>query len=237
MTSKTTATVSALDTATAAHAALEEQHRTAQAEARTAQEYADALPGRLAAGDESVSTDDLIQAGPAAAVAQAKAQAVEHQLTAAREALVQAQADELAARLRAGEPFLHWDAMHAELEDIAAQAMVPLNALAERIDAHNTALWAITRATKRHYPHTYTTGDGQELRITHEDVELDGQRWSELSETYLSKLMVEKIDRARAQQRAAKYVPGERDLTEHEFLAQEQQRIAQQLHEREQAAQ
>lgn len=237
MTSKTTAAVSALEAATAAHSTLEEQHRTAQAEAHAAQEYADALPGRLAAGDEAVTTDDLIQAGPAAAVAQAKAQAVKHQLTAAREALVQAQADELAARLRVGEPFLHWDAMHAELEVIAAQAMGPLNALAERIDAHNTALWAITSTTKRHDRHEYTTGDGQQLQITREDIELDGQRWSALSADYLSKLMVEKIDKARAEQRAAKYVPGERGLTEHEFLAQEQQRIAQQLHEQEQSAQ
>lgn len=238
MTSKTTAAVSALDAATAAFTTLQEQYRTAQEEALTAQEYADSLPGRLAAGDESVSTEDLIQAAPAAAIAQAKAQALAHQLTAAREAVMQAQTDELASQLRTGAPFLQWGSIDAELEAIAAQLTGPLDALTERIEAHNLALSALTSVAHRNVGETYTVSDGQELKVTRQGIELDGKWWQELSAENLAELVGQKARQAQLREQALKHTPSSelvRDLTEHELLQRDAERWAQ--HQREQGAQ
>lgn len=231
-TSKTSTAVSALDAATAMFSKLEEQHRTAWAEARSAQEYADSLPGRLASGDETVSTEDLIRAAPAAAVAQAKALAIASQLTAARNVIMQAQTDELAAQLRAGQPFLNGPVIEAELDAIAVQLREPLDALAERFAAHNKALTAITRTANRNTGSRYTLSSGEELEVTRQGIALDGKWWQELSAENLGESVVHKIRQLQLRTRAANYVPIEPAPTEIQLLEAERRRNT----EREQAA-
>lgn len=179
-----------------------------------------------------MSTDDLIQAAPAAAVAQAKAQAVARQLAAAREVVMQAQTDELASQLRSGEPLLNSAEIGAELDAIAAQLRGPLEALAERFAAHNTALSAITGTAHRNVGERYTVSDGEELKVTRQGIELDGKWWHELSAEKLCESVAHKVRQAQLREQAASYVPAERDLTESQLLEADRKRFAQ--HQREQ---
>lgn len=204
-TTTTTALTEATETAAASVAELESKHRAAQLEAGRAQAYAAGLPARLAAGDQAVTTNDLVQAGPAAAVAQAKATAVAQELAAAREALEQARAAELVARLRAGDPFLSAAQVDKELDRIAAYVLRELVKIGSRIKAHNAAFYDVTGSLPKGV-HTFG-----ELTVNHDhngkELELDGAQWWAMSTDGWGRDVLNRVDVAEAQARDAARVP------------------------------
>lgn len=216
----------AVETAVATVAELEAAHRAAQQDSAQAQAHAAGLPGRLAAGDDTVTTDDLVQAGPAAAVAQAKATATGRELAAARAGLEQARADELAARLHAGELFVHQDEVDAELDKIAAYVQRELRKLGNRLETHNQALRTVVASLPKDGGYVFTSDGGgltvSRHRIHGNTVELDGRQWWALPTDGWGQDILERIELAEAQARDVVSEPAPRNLTQWEMLAQEQ---------------
>lgn len=208
MTKKTTIEVTTAVAAAAANvAALETKHATAQQESTRAQALALALPGRLAAADETVTTADLIQAGPAAAVAQAKATAVARELETARAVLEQARAAELVARLRSGEPFIQPKQVGEELDRIAALVLRELAKLGNRIQEHNAAFYAVAGSLPKG-THVFPAGpDGDRVTVHHEYsgriIELDGQTWTDMAHFGLGSRVLSRVEMAEAVARDA----------------------------------
>jgi hypothetical protein len=203
MTTTETATVEA---AAANVAALETRLRAAEQESIRAQALAIALPGRLAAGDETVTTADLIQAGPAVAVARAKATAVGQELAAARGVLEQARAAELVARLRSGELFLTADEVYKVVDRIAAYVARELVKLGERIDAHNEAFYTVAGSLPRGAERVLAAGpDGDHLSIRHDAngkvIELAGVEWWAMPTDGWGKDVLNRVEMFEAQER------------------------------------
>jgi hypothetical protein len=213
MSKKTTIEETAAAQAAAANvSALETKLRNADQESIRAQALAIALPGRLAAGDETVTTADLIHAGPAVAVAQAKVTAVGQELAAARTVLETARAAELVAQLRAGHPFLDYDQVGAELDRIAAYVSRELGKLGGRLEIHNDAFHAAAGVVPRGSSRIFPAGeDGEVLAVQHNhgglSMELDGRQWFEMRVTGWGTEVLQRVEMAEAQaQDAARVV-------------------------------
>ncbi|MGA9223601.1 MAG: hypothetical protein WBZ57_20615 [Pseudomonas graminis] len=213
MTKKTTIEVTAAVEAAAANvAALETKLRTADQESIRAQALAIALPGRLASGDETVTTADLIHAGPAVAVAQAKVTALGQQVAAAREALEMARAAELVAQLRAGDPFISRAQVGDELDRIAGYVVRELGKLGARIEAHNQAFYAVAGSLPKGADYVFPAGpDGDRLSIRHDSngkvIELDGLEWWAMSTDGWGRDVLSRVVMAEARQRDAAREP------------------------------
>jgi hypothetical protein len=225
-TTKTTTETAAAQAAAAAVAELEAKHHDAQQESTRAQAYAAALPGRLAAGDQAVTTDDLVQAGPAAAVAKAKVTAVAQELAAARMVLETARAAEVMAQLRAGHPFMDYSQVGEELDRIAAYVLRELGKLGERLEVHNDAFHAVAGAVPRGASRTFPAGeDGETLVVQHNHsgrtMEMDGRQWRDMRVTGWGADVLHRVERAEARARDAAAVPAPRFLTWGERLAEE----------------
>lgn len=212
MTKKTTIEETNVVEAVAANvAALEAKLRTAEQESIRAQALAIALPGRLAAGDQTVTTADLIHSGPAVAVAKAKVTAVQHELAAARVELEQARAAELVARLRSGEPFLTADEVTKDVDRVAAYLARELAKLGARIDAHNEAFYAVAGSLPRGAERVLASGpEGDQLSIRHDSngkvIELDGAEWWAMPTDGWGKDVLNRVELAEAQARDARRV-------------------------------
>jgi hypothetical protein len=206
----TTTTTTDVETAAATVAELEAQHAEAQQESARAQAHAAALPTRLAAGDQAVSVEDLVQAGPAAAVAQAKAHAVGQKVAAARQVLEQAKAAELVAQLRTGDPFMTRDQVGKELDRISAYVVRELGKLGGRIAVHNDAFHAVAGSLPRGANHAFTV-DGDHLSVTHDYngkvLELDGQQWWAMTTDGWGRDVLQRVNMAEAKARDAAAVP------------------------------
>lgn len=208
----TTTTTTDVETAVTTVAELEAQHMEAQQESARAQAHAAALPTRLAAGDESVTTDDLVQAGPAAAVAQAKAHAVGQKLAAARAALERARGTELVAQLRAGDPFMDYNQVGKELDRIAVYVSRELEKLGKQLEAHNHAFLTVAGGVSRGTSRIFPAGeDGAALTIQHDHnglrIELDGRRWTDMQVMGWGSGVLQRVERVEAQARDAAKVP------------------------------
>jgi hypothetical protein len=194
-----------MTTAAAQVAELETKHQQAHKEYVRAQALAIALPGRLAAGDETVTTADLIHAGPAVSVAQAKVTALGNQLAAAREALEQARTAELVARLQAGDPFLNAAMVDKELDRISAYVLRELAKLGSRISAHNDAFHAVAGTLPRG---VHKMG---ELTVRHDSngktLELDGAEWWAMATDGYGQDVLNRVAMAEAQARDARRGP------------------------------
>ncbi len=206
----TTTTTTDVETAAATVAELEAQHAAAQQESTRAQAHAAALPARLAAGDQAVSVEDLVQAGPAAAVAQAKAHAVGQQLAPARAVLEQAKTAELVAQLRTGDPFMNRDQVDQELDRISAYVIRELRKLGGRIAAHNDAFHAVAGSLHRETNQVFTV-DGDRLSVNHDyngrTLELDGQQWWAMTTDGWGGDVLQRVNMAEAKARDAAAVP------------------------------
>jgi hypothetical protein len=206
----TTTTTTDVETAAATVAELEVLHTEAQQESTRAQAHAAALPGRLAAGDQAVSVEDLVQAGPAAAVAQAKAHAAGQKLAAAQAVLEQARAVELVAQLRAGEPFMTHDQVGKELDRISAYVLRELGKLGGRIAAHNSAFNAVAGSLPRGANQVFTVA-GERLSVNHDyngkTLELDGQQWWAMTTDGWGRDVLQRVNMAEAKARDAAAVP------------------------------
>ena len=227
MTKKTTIEETSVVDAVAANvAALEAKLRTAEQESIRAQALAIALPGRLAAGDQTVSTADLIHAGPAVAVAKAKVTAVAQELNAARMVLEQARASELVAQLRAGHPFMDYDQVGKELDRIASYVSRELGKLGDRLEIHNDAFIAVAGAVPRGASRIFTAGeDGETLTVEHNhgglSIELDGRQWFDMQVTGWGAEVLQRVELEEARAKDAAAVPAPRFLTWGETLAEE----------------
>lgn len=201
----TTTMTTATETAAAQVAELEAKHQQAQQEYIRAQALAIALPGRLAAGDATVTTADLIHAGPAVSVAQAKVTALGNQLAGAREALEQARTAELVAQLQAGDPFLSAAMVDKELDRISAYVLRELAKLGSRISAHNDAFHAVAG--------TLPKGEHKlgALTINHDHngktLELDGAQWWAMAVDGYGQDVLNRVALAEARARDARRVP------------------------------
>jgi hypothetical protein len=210
-TTKTTTEMATAQAAAAVVAELEAKHHDAQQESTRAQAYAAALPGRLAAGDQAVTTDDLVQAGPLAAVAQAKATAVGQELAAAREVLERAKVTDIVAQLRAEEPFLSADRVDKELDRISAYVLRELAKLGHRIDAHNQGFYAVAGALPKG-THAFPAGpDGDQLTVHHDSngktLELAGARWWAMPTDGWGRDVLQRVEMFEALERDAARVP------------------------------
>jgi hypothetical protein len=207
MSKKTTIEVTNVVAVAAVNVAeLEAKLRTAEQESIRAQALAIALPGRLASGDQTVTTADLIHAGPAVAVAQAKVTAVAQELAAARGVLEQARANELVARLRSAEPFLTADEVYKVVDRIAAYVARELVKLGERIDAHNEAFYAVAGSLPRGAERVLAAGsDGDQLSIRHDAngkvIELAGVEWWAMPTDGWGKDVLNRVEMFEAQER------------------------------------
>ena len=201
----TTMTTEATETAAAQVAELDAKYQKAHQESIRAQALAIALPGRLAAGDETVTTADLIHAGPAVSVAQAKVAALGSQLAAAREALEQARTAELVAQLHAGDPFLSAAMVNKELDRISVYVLRELAKLGNRISAHNDAFHAVAGTLPKG---AHKVG---ELTINHDQngktLELDGQQWWAMATDGYGQDVLNRVALAEAQARDARREP------------------------------
>jgi hypothetical protein len=228
MTQKTTTEVTnVVDVAAVNVAELEAKLRTAEQESIHAQALAIALPGRLASGDQTVTTADPIHAGPAVAVAQAKVTAVAQELAAARMVLEQARAAELVSQLRAGHPFMDYDQVGKELDRIAAYVTRELGKLGDRIEVHNDAFHAVAGAVPRDASRIFPAGeDGETLVVqpTHSgrSIELDGREWFDMRVTGWGADVLQRVELAEARAKDAPAVPAPRVLTWGEILAAEE---------------
>lgn len=206
----TTNTTTAVELAGARVTELEAQHRAAQQESERTRKHADSLPHRLAVGDEDVTTDDLVQAGPTAAIAAAKAAAVARELTEARAVLEEERAVELAALLRSGEPFVHQDQVDKDLDRIAAYVLRELRKLGSRIEAHNMAFTAVTGALPRGAERTVQAGMDV-LTVHHQahgkTIALDDREWWQLSVDGWGQDILQRVELGEAQTRDAGRVP------------------------------
>jgi len=193
----------AVESAAAGVAALESKFQTVDQEFIRAQALAIALPGRLAAGDQTVTTADLIAAGPAVAVAEAKVAAVGRELAAARQVLEQARAAELVARLRSGEPFLTAEQVDADLDRISAYVSRELAKLGDRIDTHNQAFHAVVGSLPR--GGGYAVEGGLSVHHDHngKTIELDGAQWYAMSTDGWGRDVLSRVELIEAQARDA----------------------------------
>jgi hypothetical protein len=204
---------------------LETAHRAAQQAAAAAQAHSAALPARLAAG-ENITTNDLVQAAPLAAVAQAKAAAAGRELAAARDELEQARAAQLADQLRNGAPFMHQDDVDVEIGRITATVQRELGKLGRRIEGHNDALRAAVAQLPKDGSHVFTQ-DGEGIAVTRHrvhgnTVEMDGREWWNLPTDGWGRDILDRVELAEAQARDAASEPAPRNLTQWEMQAQEQ---------------
>lgn len=205
--SKTIKETAAVEAAAAKMAELEATLRTAQQDSVRAQTLAIALPGRLAAGDETVTTADLVHAGPVVAVAKAKVTAIGQQLAAACGALEDARTAELVAQLRIGNPFITYAEVGEEVERIAGYAQRELAKLGARIHAHNTAFYAVTDALPKGAARFM--GDGLSMRhdSAGKTLELDGQEWRALATDGWGRDVLSRVEMSEARARDAARVP------------------------------
>jgi hypothetical protein len=199
---------SVAEAAAASVVALETKLQAAEQESFRAQALAIALPGRLAAGDETVTTADLIQAGPVVSVAQAKVTALGQQVAAAREVLEQAQAAELVAQLRAGEPFISFAQVGEEVDRIAVYVQRELGKLGKRIEAHNQAFYAVAGALPKGSSRVFPAGpDGVQLSVRHDisgkTLELEGQEWYAMATDGWGRDVLSRVSMAEARARDA----------------------------------
>jgi hypothetical protein len=223
----TTEVTSVVDVAAVNVAELEAKLHTAEQESIRAQALAIALPGRLAAGDQSVTTADLIHAGPVVAVAKAKVTAVAQELAAAREQLEVARFAEIVSQLRAGHPFMDYAQVGEELDRIAAYVLRELGKLGERLEVHNDAFHAVAGAVPRDVSRIFPAGeDGETLVVQHthsgRSIELDGREWFDMRVTGWGADVLHRVERAEARARDAAAVPAPRALTWREILAAEE---------------
>jgi hypothetical protein len=213
MTKKTTIEEStAVEAAAANVAALVTRLATVEQESIRAQALAIALPGRLAAGDETVTTADLIHAGPAVAVAQAKVTALGQQVAAAREVLEMARAAELVAQLRGGDPFISRAQVGDELDRIAGYVSRELGKLGARIQAHNQAFYAVAGSLPKGSDYVFPAGPGGDrLSIHHNSngktLELDGLSWFAMSTDGWGDDVLSRVRMSEARARDAARVP------------------------------
>lgn len=217
----------AVEAAAAKMAELEATLRTAQQDSVRAQALAIALPGRLAAGDQTVTTADLIQAGPAVSIAQAKVAAIGQQLTAAQTVLEQTRAIELVARLRSGEPFISHEQTEKEMARIAAWVTRELSKLARRVEVHNDAFYAVVGSLPKGASHVFPDGaQGECLSIDHgingKTIDLDGVQFFALPADGWGQDVLSRVEMAEAQARDAAAEPAPRILTWGEILDDEQ---------------
>jgi hypothetical protein len=202
----------AAETAAANVAELETKLRAAEQESFRAQALAIALPGRLAAGDQTVTTADLIAAGPVVSVAQAKVTHVQRELDAAREVLEQAGAAELVAQLRAGDPFISFALVGEEVDRIAVYVQRELGKLGKRIEAHNQAFYAVAGALPKGASRVFPAGpDGVQLSVRHDisgkTLELEGQEWYAMATDGWGRDVLSRVSMAEARARDAAREP------------------------------
>jgi hypothetical protein len=200
----------AVEAAAAAVAELKTKLQAAEQESFSAQALAIALPGRLAAGDQTVTAADLIAAGPVVSVAQAKVTHIQRELAAAREVLEQARAAELVAQLRAGDPFITYAQVGEEVDRIAAYVQRELGKLGKRIEAHNQAFYAVAGSVPKGANQVFTAG-GDALSVLNDyngqTLELDGQRWWAMSTDGWGRDVLSRVTMAEARARDAAKVP------------------------------